>query len=393
MAGTWLAFTFGHFYNALNEMRSILFLSVMNGGPWGGSEELWYQSALWTAQHGIPTAVCCFEWEKKKGRLQHLQAAGCTLYLLPGKDMTRKLDLMGNIRLSSLVAKVPFEQYDIVVVSQGGWKDVAHPPFNKLYERLREYILLYHNYNEQARFSKSKAQSMQAWVNEAKLNLGDTDKIFNALSAAYRIEIPNHQKLFNPLTFAIPSTPATFPGLVDGNYTFSVFAALDTERKAQDILVRTLAKEPWRSRNWKLNLYGEGNDKVMLQDLINKLGMNFRISLPGYATDYKQAIIDSHLVLQITHIDAMPITVMDALAIGRPVVASTVGDMPSWVKPGRNGWLTNHVTITDINDTMQMAWDQRDHWAKMGLESFEIFKTEFPKDPIDYFLRQTGIIR
>ena len=31
-------------------MKSILFLSVMNGSAWGGSEEQWFRLALWMAK-------------------------------------------------------------------------------------------------------------------------------------------------------------------------------------------------------------------------------------------------------------------------------------------------------------------------------------------------------
>ena len=51
-------------------------------------------------------------------------------------------------------------------------------------------------------------------------------------------------------------------------------------------------------------------------------------NLHGFMFNYKEAIRESHLVLQITHIDAMPITVMDSLAMARPVIVSNVGDMP-----------------------------------------------------------------
>ena len=355
-------------------MTNILFLSVMKGSAWGGSEELWYQAALWTARQGYPVAVCCFDGEGKNKRLENLAQAGCRLFLLPGKEETKKQMLLGKIKLNKAVAEVPFEEYDKVIVSQGGWKDVTHGPFKKLYRRLKEYVLIYHNYNVHEKFSLHKFSLLQKWAAKAEKNLGDTPKIFQALEEAYSLSIPNQEKLFNPLTFDTPGTATAYPELVNGKYILAVFSALDIERKAQDVLIRAFSGEAWRQRNWELHLYGEGKDKESLQQLIQELQLQSSIFLRGNASDYKEAIRQSHLVLQITHIDAMPITVMDSLAMARPVIVSNVGDMPAWIQENRNGWITTHVTKDAIQQTLEQAWQQRDRWPAMGEESFRIFR-------------------
>ncbi len=373
-------------------MTRTLFLSVMNGSAWGGSEELWYQAALWMARHQYDVGVCCFDSVEKSGKMKELEKAGCKLFLLPGKEETKKQLLLGKIKLSKAVAEVPFEQYDKVIVSQGGWKDVTHGPFKKLFQRMKEYVLIYHNYNINEKFSLRKFSLLQKWADKAVKNLGDTPKIFKALEAAYSLSIPNQEKLFNPLTFEVPQSPAPYPGVVDGKYIFSVFAALDIERKAQDILIKALASPGWKDRNWELHLYGSGKDKELLQKIIQDSQLQSKIILQGNAADYENAIRQSHLVLQITHIDAMPITVMDSLAMARPVIVSNVGDMPSWVHTNINGWVITQVTPEAINQSLELAWEQRHNWPAMGKQSFTIFHRDFPPNPIGYFLKQTGII-
>ncbi len=372
-------------------MKSILFLSVMNGSAWGGSEELWYQAALTTARKGYTTAVCCFDWKKKSGRIKELEKAGCRLFLLPGKKKIKPQSILGKTRLRKALAKVPFEEYDKVIVSQGGWKDVAHAPFSKLYLRLKDYTLIYHNYNVDAKFHSRRSKLMKEWVERASKNLGDTLKIFQVLEQAYSLCIPNQEKLFNPLTFDPPATATAYPP-TEAKYIFSVFAALDTERKAQDILLRALVLDDWRNRNIELHLYGEGKDKELLQEMITELQLHPIATLKGNATDYREAIKQTHLVLQITHIDAMPITVMDSLAMARPLVVSNVGDMPSWINENENGWITDAVTVESIGETLAKAWASRDNWPAMGERSFTIFQKNFPADPIAYFLRQCGIL-
>jgi glycosyltransferase involved in cell wall biosynthesis len=373
-------------------MQKILFLSVMNGSSWGGSEELWFQAALNIARRGIETGVCCFNGPGKEFRMNELKEAGCKLFMLPGKEITIGQPIIGKMKLNKAVAAVPFEEYDKVIVSQGGWKDVTSGPFKKLFTRLNQYVLIYHNYNVNEKFSLKKFSLLQKWADNALKNLGDTPKIFEALKNSYSLSIPNQEKLFNPLTFEAPETITPYPEAVEGKYIFAVFAALDTERKAQDILVKALSAANWRNRNWELRLFGKGKDKEQLKNLILEQQMQTKIFLPGNAVDYKEAIRQSHLVLQVTNIDAMPITVMDSLAMARPLIVSKVGDMPFWIQENSNGWITETVSVEAIQQTMEMAWTHRDNWRDMGKQSFTIFCRDFPANPIEYFLKQTGII-
>lgn len=361
----------------------------MNGASWGGSEELWFQSAIATARKGIKTGVCCFDWPEKQAKLAQLKEAGCELFLLPGKSSTRS-QLLPNIKLKKLLASIPFEEYELVIVNQGGWKEIVHGPFKSLHERLKDYIILYHNYNVNEKLNPLKKDNLQAWVFKARKNMGATLKIFHAMRDVYKIAIDKTEKLFNPLTITAPNEPIPFPGLINGKYQFSVLAALDIERKAQDVLIRSLSHSEWKDRNWELHLYGEGKDRSLLQRLVKSLNLEKRILLHGNATNYMEAIVKSHLVLQITNIDAMPLSVMEAMAVAKPLVISNVGDMPHWVKENENGWIVREVEVEMVRKTLDRAWENRENWEAMGKKSFERFQKDFPADPVEHFLKQIG---
>jgi len=374
-------------------MSSVLFLSVMNGAAWGGSEELWYHSALWTVRHGIETAVCCFDWPGKKGKIKQLEEAGCTVLLLPGKRDGTTSPFLRDLRIRRRLAKVPFEKYDKVIVNQGGWKDLAYDPFKKLFTRLKDFIIIYHNYNANERLSATRATILQHWVNRADQNTGVTLEIFRVMEDVYKLKIPRKEKLFNPLTIDIPKVATAYPVIKHGNYILSVLAALDTERKAQDILLKSLAHPSWQNRNWELHLYGEGKDKALLKELVAALQLQEKVFVHGNAVNYQEAVRESNLVLQITHIDAMPISVIEAMAMARPLVVSKVGDMPIWVKENINGWVTDSVTVDAVQQVLEKAWQHRKDWEKMGEASYSIFRKNFPVNPVEYFLRQAGIIQ
>src|SRR5450432_3392130 len=48
----------------------------MNGSPWGGSEELWSQTAIDLVAQGVPVAASVYRWSPPHERILHLLQAG-----------------------------------------------------------------------------------------------------------------------------------------------------------------------------------------------------------------------------------------------------------------------------------------------------------------------------
>lgn len=244
-------------------MRSVFFLSLMNGGAWGGSEELWFRTAIWMSWHGYKIGIGCYDWAEKQERLTALKEAGCSIYLLPNKK-----GLFKKIAIKKVLNTIPLQEYELVVVNQGGWEEILHSPFKDLYKKLPAYVILNHNYNENAVLSFQKQKLLHQWISGAKMNFGATQKIFEVLERKFNISIERKQTLVNPVTFQADTQANPYPAFTDGSCTWIILAELDTARKAQDVLISALSSPKWKARNWQLHLYGKGKDKEKLEKLI-----------------------------------------------------------------------------------------------------------------------------
>lgn len=355
-------------------MKSVFFLSLMNGSAWGGSEEFWYKTALWMSKNNYKIGIGCFGWEEKKERINELKKAGCNVYLLSNKK-----GLLKKWNLKKSLDQIPFSDYDLTMVNQGGWEDVLHAPFKHLYKKLPVYVLNNHNYNEKAVLSKTKKRLLQQWVSNAQMNFGDTQKIFNFLKRNFNIQIDNKETLINPIASQPNTQPSPFPVFKDDVCLWVMFAEFDTARKSQDILIKSLSSQKWADRNWQLHLFGKGKDKPMLEKQISDAGLENKILFKGYTNDIKLTLQDYHLLLQCTRIDAMPITVVEAMAMARPCVVSQVGDMPVWVKDGINGFVCNEVTVKGIDEVLERSWQQKANWETMGKVAFDTFQKKYPQ--------------
>ena len=355
-------------------MKSFFFLSLMNGAAWGGSEEIWYRTALWMCKNNYKVGVGCYAWEEKQDRINTLKEAGCRVYLLPNEK-----GLFNKRATKSVLNSIPFDAYSLTVINQGGWEEVLHAPFAGLYKKLPNYITCSHNYTENPVLSFHKQRLLKQWLDAARMNFGATLKIFEMIEKNFHFCIGKKATLINPVTFKTEDLPAPYPPLTHEPCTWIMLAELDIARKAQDILIRALASTTWKARNWQLHIYGRGKDKVMLEKLISASGLEDKIFLKGFTENIKEALQHSHLLLQCTRIDAMPLSVVEAMAMARPCVVSNVGDMPDWVEDGISGFVCNDITEKGVEDTMERCWQQKDKWAMMGNKAFGVFIKKYPQ--------------
>ncbi|MEO6255084.1 MAG: glycosyltransferase, partial [Ferruginibacter sp.] len=282
-------------------MRSVFFLSLMNGAAWGGSEEIWFRTALWMCKNNYRVGIGCYDWEEKQGRINKLKEAGCKVYLLPNKK-----NLFKKRAIKKILDLIPFNEYKLAVINQGGWEEILHAPFKGLYKQLPNYVITNHNYNENAVLPFTKQKLLQQWISGAQMNFGATRKIFEVLEQKFNIRIDKKETLINPITFEPNGKPCPYPAFTNDVCIWVMLAELDTARKAQDILINVLSSAKWVARNWQLHLYGKGKDKEMLEKLIRDSGLENKVFLQGFTSNIKQMLQDCHLLLQCTRIDAMP---------------------------------------------------------------------------------------
>ncbi len=351
-------------------MKSILFLSIMNGDAWGGSEVQWYQLANWMLDRKYRIGVAVFDWEEKKEKLDVLRSKGCEVYLIPGKGS----GIIKKLRQQKVLNNIPFKSYEFVYLNQGGWKDVAHGPFKRLYKKFSAYAISFHNYQLNSNLESSKVNILNEWIQHASVCIAATGIIYKMLEGEYRISIKNKEVSYSPPTFPVSSQlPAYKENSPEETAVFLLLGALDTVRKAQDLMIEVLSGNNWKNRNWRLLIYGEGKDRKMLEELISQKGLIDKVIMKGFTNNPQACLENCHVLLQVSHFDAMPISVIEAMAMGRPCVVSNVGDMPQWVVPGYNGFIAQDNSIAAVSKIMEQLWDARENWKTMGEHAHKTF--------------------
>jgi glycosyltransferase involved in cell wall biosynthesis len=84
---------------------------------------------------------------------------------------------------------------------------------------------------------------------------------------------------------------------------------------------------------------GQGPQEAELEALHDRLGLGDRFRLLGYVPDAARLIAAADLFVLASVHEGLPVAVMEALALGVPVVATRVGGLPELIEPGESGLL------------------------------------------------------
>ena len=118
----------------------------------------------------------------------------------------------------------------------------------------------------------------------------------------------------------------------------------------------------------KLSILGTGSQASQLQDIFKSGNIMDRVYLPGQVSqsDLPHYYQSADLYLSASHIDGSSVSLMEALACGRPVLVSDIPGNREWIDPGVNGWWFEDGNSDDLAEKILMAADQRQELSSMS---------------------------
>lgn len=134
-------------------------------------------------------------------------------------------------------------------------------------------------------------------------------------------------------------------------------------RKGVDIALRALARVP----NAELAVVGEGESRAPLESLARTLGVADRVRFVGFAADVRAEIARADLALSSARSEGLGIALLEAMAMGRAVVALPTGGVPEIVRDGETGWLAHGDDDHALARVMTAAAERREEIARRGL--------------------------
>ena len=134
---------------------------------------------------------------------------------------------------------------------------------------------------------------------------------------------------------------------------------LDTQ-KGYDYLIRAARVVVHRNPGVRVAIAGDGPLRVQLQRQIDSLGLSQQVRLCGFREDVSNFISALDLFVSSSRWEGLPIAVVEAMLLGRPVVATDVGGVSEVARTGETGYLVPPNDPLGLADAILAALEKQE---------------------------------
>jgi glycosyltransferase involved in cell wall biosynthesis len=195
--------------------------------------------------------------------------------------------------------------------------------------------------------------------------IGDCDTV---RKQAVELGMPDDKIVTFPWGIDLKSfTPGKIPS--KGRNQFTLLSTRNWEPiYGVEILARAFVKAAHQFEGLKLILLGNGSQASYLRQIFTRGGVLDRVIFPGHVThtDLPNFYKMSDLYVSASRTDGSSISLLEALASGRPVIVSDIPGNREWVEPGIHGWWFKDGDEEDLARIILEAVDQPQQLSEMS---------------------------
>lgn len=271
-------------------------------------------------------------------------------------------DLLGG--LAACAAGVPVR---VATVQGGYFQVVAEQGWPRLRKRLlsRVYRAAYRPFHRVVAVSRDLADDLVERTG-VRVDRSRISVVHNALDWA-RVQ----------RAVGLPA-PAV-PGI--GNRPVVTVVANFVPMKGHRWLVEAMPRVLARHAEATFVLVGEGRDRPAVEEQVRALGLASRVRFAGSRGDALALLAASDVVvLPSVAAEGLPVVILEALALGRPVVATRVGGIPEIVEDGSTGLLVAPRDSAALAVAIDRALTDRAAALHMAVRGQDLVRARFSID-------------
>jgi glycosyltransferase involved in cell wall biosynthesis len=140
-------------------------------------------------------------------------------------------------------------------------------------------------------------------------------------------------------------------------------------------------------RKFKFFIAGSGKDEDKIKGMITRLELEEHIKMRGFVESIEGFLSEMDIYVHTVNFEGLGTAILQAMAVGVPVVATDVGGIPDIIEDGKNGFLVKKQDCIEaavkVVELIENA-DKRTLFSKAGRELIE-YKFSRNKMAKDYF--------
>jgi L-malate glycosyltransferase len=352
---------------------NIAYVSTIRSAAWGGSEELWYQSAVKAIEENHKIAVFIYDWEHEPAAIRSLRKKGALICKRKrNTSLSRRLIIRvaGLFRFDQKLFLNPYNKVrkfrpDRIIITDGATYYTANDQWlrNLLTAHFAGQYIIICQGNGAYHFPNCREHAVLLFGGAKRIVFVADNNRYQAFHQL-AFELSNTVVVQNPVNLT-SFQPLPYPEIADGCIHFAVVGRLMVSDKGQDIVVAMMAEDFWRTANVVIHIYGSGSDINYLKDLIRFYNVESKVIIEGHAS-IEEIWSLCHALLMPSIIEGTPLTLLESMSLGRVCIVTDVGGNREWIKDGENGFLIAAPTQTLFSSGLKKAIERCEHWPKIA---------------------------
>lgn len=153
-----------------------------------------------------------------------------------------------------------------------------------------------------------------------------------------------------------------------------VMVARFTSFKDHETIVRAFAQLKIPAR---LQLVGDGPTRAATESLVAELGIADRVAFPGDRNDVSRLLSGADVFVLASKLDNLPISILEAMRAGLPVIASDVGGISELVTHGETGLLVPPFAVAPMAQALTDLLSDPGRCARLGWNGRRRYEANF----------------
>lgn len=208
-----------------------------------------------------------------------------------------------------------------------------------LYNRLDRFILRFAS-KIIAVSEAIKSSLIKSGIKESSVTL-----IQNAVNGSYSVEAFTRNR----------KAKREYCGMTEDDVVVGYVGRL-SEEKGVGYLIEAIALLDKSGIPAKLLIIGDGPQRMELADRVKKANLEEKVIFTGFQNDVECWLPAMDVFTLPSLTEGTPMSLLEAMACGIPVVATAVGGVPQVIESGKNGILVSPGNPQDIKEAIQLLY-------------------------------------
>jgi glycosyltransferase involved in cell wall biosynthesis len=130
-----------------------------------------------------------------------------------------------------------------------------------------------------------------------------------------------------------------------------------SEQKGHFLLLEAAKRLAQEGHDFHLSFVGDGELREDIEQSLQHNGLTDKVTITGWASgaEVRKYLLNSRALVLPSFAEGLPVVIMEALALGRPVISTYVAGIPELVEPNTCGWLVPAGSVDSLVDALRMA--------------------------------------